>query len=331
MGIKSRAIAFVAKEKAALVSVELPDLGKSDILIETHYSGASAGTDGWIWSKKFAGVKFPLLAGYQKTGVVAEVGGNVKTFKIGDRVFCAFTRLASKEKHNLMWGGHTAHSVVDETQERLFKLPRGADMAESSLAVLLGTPLHGLDVVGGVRKKHLVLVTGLGLIGQGACQAARLAGATVIGADIIESRVRKARRFSADVAVNTGRRDLEKTVRKHKEEGVDLLIDATGSEKGLAVGIPLVRRGGRVSLQGYYPGLTKIDLLTPHANELIFYCPCDCDPSRALPEGLKLMAQGKINFRSLITHRARPETCQDVYRMLRYSPGDGLGVVFKWK
>ena len=335
MTIKSRAIAFLATERAEVVEVQLPEVGENDILIRTHYSGVSAGTDGWIWQKKFANTKFPLVPGYQKTGTVVDKGAKVRGYKIGDRVFDFTTRLAPKEKYNVMWGGHTEYSVVDTTDfeagRRMFKLPPNADMAESSLSVLLGTPLHGVDVIGGITKGEVVLVMGLGLIGQGACQTARLRGATVIAADLADSRVKKAKRFSADVGVNCARQDLEKTVRKHKEEGVDLLIDTTGSAKALNVAIPLVRRHGRVSLQGYYPGVTGIDLLMPHVNELTFHCPCDCDPEGALRRGAALMAQRKCNFRSLITHRTKPEDCQDVYKMLRYRPDEALGVVFKWK
>ena len=334
MSLKSRVIAFVGTEKAEVVDVQLADVGENDILIETEYSGVSAGTDGWIWQKKFAGTRFPLVAGYQKAGVVVDKGRNVRSYKITDRVFAFTTKLAPKMKYNVMWGGHTEYSVVDTTDEladRMFKLPSNADLAESSLSVLLGTPLHGVDVIGGIKKSEVVLVMGLGLIGQGACQAARLCGAKVIAADLAESRVRKARRFSADVAVNCARQDLGKVIRRHKEEGVDLLIDTTGSAKALSVAIPLVRLRGRVSLQGYYPGMTKIDLLLPHAKELTFFCPCDCDPPGALRKAVRLMAQRKCNFRSLITHRAKPEDCQEVYRMLRYRPEEALGVVFKWK
>ena len=334
MTTKSRAIAFLAREKAELIEVTLPGVGENDLLIRTQYSGVSAGTDGWIWQKKFAGTKYPLIPGYQKTGVVVETGAKVRGYKAGDRVFAFTTKLAPKQKFNVMWGGHTEYSVVDttdDTADRMFKLPPKADMAESSLAVLLGTPLHGVDVIGGIKKDEVVLVMGLGLIGQGACQAARMCGATVIAADLADSRVKKAKRFSADVGVNCARQDLEKAVRKVKEEGVDLLIDTTGSAKALDVAIPLVRLHGRVCLQGYYPGVTGIDLLLPHAKELTFYCPCDCDPSGALRRGATLMAQRKVNFRSLITHRAKPEDCQDVYKMLRYRPDEALGVVFKWK
>jgi len=333
MPFKSRAIVFLGREKAEVVDVELPDVGETDILVRTRYSGVSAGTDGWIWQKKFAGTKFPLISGYQKTGVVIDKGRRVRKYRVGDRVFAFTTKLAPSERFNVMWGGHTEYSVADaadELSERMFKLPPNADMAESSLSVLLGTPLHGVDVIGGIKKGEVVLVMGLGLIGQGACQAARMCGAKVIASDLAESRVKKAKRFSADVAVNCARQDLEKVVRKHKEGGVDLLIDTTGSWKALDAAIPLVRLHGRVSLQGYYPGMTNMDLLLPHARELTFYCPCDCDPPGALRRAARLMAQRKCNFRSLITHRLAPETCQETYRMLLYRPEEALGVVFRW-
>ncbi|MFH0965180.1 MAG: zinc-binding dehydrogenase [Planctomycetota bacterium] len=331
MGIRSRAIAFVEREKAEVVDVRLPDVGPGDILVRTDYSGVSAGTDGWIWQGKFEGVQYPLLAGYQKTGVVVEAGKKVRGFGAGDRVYDCTTKLAAGEKYNVMWGGHTEYSVIGAPDDRLFKLPKEADLAESSLCVLLGTPLHGIDFIGGIRKGETVLVMGLGLVGQGACQGARLCGARVIAADLAEMRVRKAKRYSADIAVTATPEALERAVRKAKKEGVDVLIDTTGSAKALAVAIPLVRLHGRVSLQGYYPGLTPIDLFPPHAKELVFYCPCDCDPPGALRRGVRLMAQRKLNFRSLITHRERPESCQQVYEMLKDRPSEALAVVFKWR
>ena len=63
MALKSRAIAFLGREKAEVVDVALPDVGETDILVRTKYSGVSAGTDGWIWQKKFKGTKSPLIPG----------------------------------------------------------------------------------------------------------------------------------------------------------------------------------------------------------------------------------------------------------------------------
>lgn len=57
----------------------------------------------------------------------------------------------------------------------------------------------------------------------------------------------------------------------------------------------------------------------------------DTTGSSKAAAGARLMAQRKCNFRSLITHRLEPETCQETYTMLRYRPDEALGVVFKRK
>eukprot|EP01055_Gregarina_sp_Pseudo9_P001612 Gregarina_sp_Pseudo_9__1611@NODE_2086_length_1158_cov_59_409294_g1849_i1_p1_GENE_NODE_2086_length_1158_cov_59_409294_g1849_i1NODE_2086_length_1158_cov_59_409294_g1849_i1_p1_ORF_typecomplete_len321_score12_99ADH_N/PF08240_12/5_7e29ADH_zinc_N/PF00107_26/2_2e17Glu_dehyd_C/PF16912_5/8_8e12AlaDh_PNT_C/PF01262_21/1_3e052Hacid_dh_C/PF02826_19/1_9e05AdoHcyase_NAD/PF00670_21/0_0001GFO_IDH_MocA/PF01408_22/7_5e03GFO_IDH_MocA/PF01408_22/0_00081NAD_binding_2/PF03446_15/0_00038Shikimate_DH/PF01488_20/0_0015NA len=61
------------------------DLRADDVLIDVHYCGICA-TDLSFRNFAFLGARFPLVAGHEVAGVVAQVGSKVSQFKPGDRV-----------------------------------------------------------------------------------------------------------------------------------------------------------------------------------------------------------------------------------------------------
>ena len=64
-----------------------PDPGPIEILIRTHYSGVTNGTERHSLMNDFGRTNYPCHAGYQHVGVVEAVGNRVETFAEGDVVF----------------------------------------------------------------------------------------------------------------------------------------------------------------------------------------------------------------------------------------------------
>ena len=68
----SKAVIIYSAGTGSLSEVKLPIIGDTQVAIRTHYSGVTTGTDKWVISGRFewGNFSFPLVPGYQRTGVV---------------------------------------------------------------------------------------------------------------------------------------------------------------------------------------------------------------------------------------------------------------------
>lgn len=328
MAKRCEAVVFTAQGKVEVREVELPDMGEEDILIRTLYSGISIGTEGWILTNKYKNVKYPLVTGYQKVGIVEEVGAKVEGIKPGERVFLRFTRLNPGIEN--MWGGHTQYSVISYKEEELFKLPEGVDLVEASLLVLPAVAYHGAVEWVGVQPGDLVVVIGLGLIGQFAGQISRLHKARVIGIDLIDKRVDFAGKYSADIAINSQKVDVGEVVKGEKESGADVIIDTTGSAKAVNPSFEWIRGKGKYCFQGYYPDMTCLDLFLPHAKEITGYFPCNVTP-QGEKKMIEYLARKELKVRPLITHQASYKKAPEMFKLMLDCPQETLGLVLSWE
>lgn len=211
--------------------------------------------------------------------------------------------------------------------------------------VMCATSLHGHRVAR-PELGEAVVVTGMGIVGQLAATFARLSGAVpVIGVDLDDFRLQKARERGVDVCINPEKEtDVAEAVRRHcVADGADLVIEATGKPSVYPMALTLPRLGGRLLALGSPRGsvevsffaevhLREVTVLGAHQpktpNEADLYYPWSKRRDRDLV--LRLMDEGKLPIEDLITHEASPSDCQSVYDMLADDPKEVLGVVFKW-
>jgi 3-hydroxyethyl bacteriochlorophyllide a dehydrogenase len=327
MTIESKAIIFDDERKARLGEIELPEPAEGQVLVKTHCSGISIGTEGWIFTKRYKGTTFPLVTGYQKTGVIEEVGPGVDSAAVGDLVFLRSTQIASNIRS--MWGGHTAYSIEDA--QKLIGVPDGVDPMDASLLVMCAVGYHGAAEVMPIAAGELVVVIGQGLIGQYAAQVSRLRGATVITTDVIDQRLDYSAEYSADLVANPDRDDVAALVQDVKGNGADAIIDTSTNEVAINRSFEWMKQhGGRYCLQGYYPELTCLDLSTPHIKEIVFHNPTNVT-DEGMRECMRMLGEDKLTVGPLITHTAAPEDAPRLYDLMLESPADCLAMVIDWR
>jgi NADPH:quinone reductase-like Zn-dependent oxidoreductase len=151
-------------------NVPSPQVSGSTVLIAA--TAASVNPIDWKLRSGMAQKMFPLslpaILGRDVSGIVRQVGANVKHFKAGDRVLA----LTNKTYAELV--------AVDDSD--VAHLPDGVDLADASaipLVSLTGDQLVRLAT--NVQKGQVVLVTGaLGGVGRAALHTAKKIGAQVI-------------------------------------------------------------------------------------------------------------------------------------------------------
>lgn len=325
MSIRCSAIVFVEPGVVDVQEIELPDAGTGDVVVRTLYSGISAGTEVWSLTGRYWSTKFPTLPGYQKVGIVERVGEQVTSYRQGDLVFLRFTKV--QPGTNIEWAGHTGRSVVSAGEPEMFKLPTGIDPVAASQICVPAVSYHGVCEVMPIAAGERVAVIGQGPIGLYASQYAALRGAKVFALDLLEPRLELAARLAGAEAV---RGDADAVAERFADAPLDAVIDTSAHPPTVNASFKWLRHGGRYCLQGYYPGLTELDLLWPHAKELVIHNPTNCTPEGLRQVALDL-AEGRLKVREAISHVVKAQEAPAMYQRLIQRDPEVVSAVIDWQ
>ena len=245
-----------------LREVELRDPAAGEVVIRVRYAGI-CGTDIHIRDDHFQSYP-PVILGHEYTGTVERLGDGVDATLLGARVVvephaaachvCFLCRGGNPEicasKRSPGWGIHGAfasHVVVPA-----WLIHRVPDHLADEVAVL-AEPMA--VTVTALRRGHLaagdvVLIVGPGPVGLLAALAARASAAAEV---VVVGRTDGARLETArQLGFATTTADQAGTFMRARTNGrgADLVLEATGTEAGVAAAFDGVRRRGRITAVG---------------------------------------------------------------------------------
>jgi L-iditol 2-dehydrogenase len=261
----------------------------------------------------------PIVMGHEAAGVVAAVGAGVTRFKAGDRVtfdstvYCGECEFCRQGEINLCnnrqvigvscgdyrRAGAFAEFVV-VPQRIAYHLPDALEFGQAAMLEAVSVALHAVRI-SEMKGGETALVIGAGMIGLLTLQAAKAGGAaTVLVADIDQTRLQRAKSIGADDTLQLSGDELVKEVlRRTQGRGVDLVLEAVGREETIAASIASVRKGGTVTLIGNISPEVKIPLQVVVSRQIRLQG--SCASSGEYPQAMELLASGKIKVQPLIT------------------------------
>lgn len=201
-----------------------------------------------------------VIPGSDASGVVVDVGGDVRGWAPGDRVMVAFFPHwidgdPTPENSASGFGGGIDGLLAREAvvpASALVRLPAGMDFAQAATLPCAGvTAWNALFVAGGARPGDSVLLLGTGGVSMLALQLARAAGLRVIVTSSDDAKLERARALGAHATINylaCPEWDAEARALTGGR-GVDLVLE-TGGDATLARSIRAVRKGGTVAVIG---------------------------------------------------------------------------------
>jgi len=305
--------------------------GSNEILIQTICTLVSAGTElGSVELHDQSAADYS--PGYSNVGRVLQVGAEVTDYRVGDVV--------------LSLAAHASHVTVPATEQRITPVPEKVTPEEAAFGSLGAVSMHA------VRKAALELgeymaVTGMGAVGQLALQLAAQAGCeALVAVDLSEFRLNFARDHGATHALNPQSCDLAEAAHAITGgRGFDCIIEATGNPELLRTLYELSRVGGRVLLLGG-PGFQRTvetDFSRVYVKELTLIgvhapkCPTTATPywpwTQQYNRGqvLKMIADGRLDVRSLITHILPFGQVSEAYRLLSEEKDKALCVILDFR
>jgi threonine 3-dehydrogenase len=265
-----------------LERVAVPRIGPSDVLIRVGTVGL-CGTDLHIyswdhWAQRR--VKPPLTIGHEFMGHVVAVGSAVHSVELGDRVSaeghiaCGICRLCRTGQahiceHVQIIGVDTDGAFADYIrmpEANVWKLDPSIPDSWAAVFDPLGNAVH--TVMAADVSVKSVAITGVGSIGLMAIPVARAAGAaTVFAIDVNPQKLALAARGGAAAPGLATQPDLvEDIVARTGGDGVDVLLEMSGSGSAIDSGLAMVRNGGVAALLGIPSDDIEINL----AERIIF-------------------------------------------------------------
>lgn len=309
--------------------MQVPDVGPREALVKISACGICSG-DVMPW---YIRKKAPIVLGHEPAGTIVEIGKEVKNFTVGDRVTmhhhapcftCRFCRRRNYvqcdrwRKSRLFPGGMAEYVKIPEEnlQGDTLLIPEGVSMEDATLSEPTACVVKGFKRAR-IRQGDIVLVQGLGTMGQLNILLARHYGAKmVIAADFNNYRCEYARKMGADVIVNLNEQDLFETV-KEATGGlmVDIVVVGPSSIKAMEDGIRCCGRGGTVLL--FTPTPKEEDLtINPHDiyfNEVSLIPSYSCGPFDTR-EALELIEMGVVSAEKIVTHRYPLEQTGEAFK-----------------
>lgn len=278
----------------------------------------------------------PLPMGYCNVGTVIEVGPAVVGFAVGDRV-------ASNGRHA---------EIVAVPTHLAAKVPASVSDDDAAFTVLAAIALQGIRLVQPTLGEAVV-VTGLGLIGLVTVQLLRAQGCRVLGLDFDADKLALAERFGAEVVdLRSGADPVRAAEAFSRGRGVDavLITAATKSNEPVHQAAQMCRKRGRIVLVGVAGlELSRADFFE---KELTFQVSCSYGPGRYDPAYedrgqdypigfvrwteqrnfeavLDMMAAGRLDLQTLVSHRFAIEAAEDAYALVG-GAAPSLGIVLAY-
>src|SRR5271169_178468 len=321
----------------------VPSVGPFDALVKVHKTGI-CGTDIHIynwdeWAQRT--IPVPLVVGHEYSGVIAELGANVKGLSVGQRV--------SGEGH--VTGTHSRAArggrfhMDPETKGigvnipgafaeyvalpafNIVPLPDDVDDELGAILDPLGNAVHtalAFDLVG-----EDVLNTGAGPIGIMAGAVARHVGARhVVITDINPRRLELAAEVADVVPVDVSKTDLSETMTRLKmAEGFDVALEMSGAPAAFDQLFDAILTGGRVALLGLPAKPTLVDWNKVIFKQLTIKGIYGREMFETWHKMIAMLESG-LDVRKVITHRLPADKFLEGFEIMRR--GESGKIVLDW-
>jgi L-iditol 2-dehydrogenase len=329
-------------------SIEEPEDG--EVLLEMGCVGICGSDVHYLVNGRIGDfvVKKPMIIGHESSGTVAKLGKNVKNLKIGDRVAiepgvpCRMCTYCKEGQYNLckdivFCATPPVHGSLrrfyKHAADFCFKLPDHVSLEEGALLEPLSVGVHACKR-GRIGIDSKVLILGAGAIGLVTLLVTKAMGANkVVIADIVESRLNIAKKLGADgtylVQKNRSEKDTVADIHAIFEDEPNRAIDASGAQSSIRLAILATKSGGVVVLVGLGAADVEIPIVNALTREVdirgVFRYANDYD------DALKLVASGKIDMKSLITHNYKIEETKEAFETSRTGAGGAIKVMIHCK
>ena len=338
-----RAAIFVEPGRIVLDDKRIPDVGVLEALVRITTT-TICGTDVHILKGEYP-VEKGLTIGHEPVGVIEKLGSAVTGYQEGQRVIVGaitpsgtsnaclcgcLSQDGAGTKHGFKaMGGWRFGNTIDGCQAEYVLVPDANanltpvpdDITDEQVLMcpdIMTTGFAGAES-GQVRIGDTVAVFAQGPIGLCATAGAKLSGATtIITVDGIAKRLEISRQVGADVTINFRETEpVAEIMRLTDGRGVDVAIEALGTQQTFENALRVLRPGGTLSSLGVYSSDLRIPLGAFSAGLgdikiVTSLCPGGKERLRRM---MAVIQSGRVDLKPLVTHRMKLEQIEEAYEL----------------
>ena len=328
------AIFHAPNQPLKIEEVDTPKIDSHEILVKIAACGVCNTDLHYIDHGVPTFKKPPLILGHEPSGIVAEVGQDVKNFEVGDRVLippvfsCGYCENCRIGRENIcfnmvMLGNHIDGAFAEYTKvpaKDCQDLPEELPLEESSIiADAISTPYHAVKNRAQVKPGDSVVVFGCGGVGMNVVQMAAAAGGSVIAVDIVDKKLEIAKQLGAQHVINASDKEdkaLVKEIRAMTGGGADIAIEAIGNPKTIELAPATVKAGGMHCQVGYTHHNVPVNMGRLMFREIEIKGSLGCRPVD-YPKIIEMVRTGKIQLKPIVTHRFGLEDIEQAFDVMR--------------
>lgn len=344
--MKNRAAYMTGLNKMEIREIEVPVPKEKEVLVKLEYVGICGSDVHYLEHGKIGDfvVEGDFILGHECAGTVVEVGPNVTSLKVGDKVAlepgctCGQCEFCKSGKYNLCpdveflatppYHGSLMNYIA-YPENMAFKLPDNITTKEGALVEPLAVGIHAARQ-GNVTLGDSVVILGSGCIGLVtllACKAFGAGDVTVV--DVIPKRLEYAKKLGATNVINAAETDvLAEIDRLTGGKGADVVIETAGSVKTTGQTSYIVKRGGRIVLVGMAPqdiieyNFAKLMAKEAEIKTVFRY-------RNIYPQAIKAIANGSIDVSGIVTHEFTFDEVEKAFHFVINNKNDVVKAVIK--
>jgi alcohol dehydrogenase len=319
----------------------VPDPGIEDATDAIVCVGTTTicGSDLHILKGEVPDVPPGTVLGHEAVGEVAEVGGDVRTIRPGDRVLvscisaCGHCRFCRESAYGQCrgGGGWILGHVINGTQAEYVRVPFAdlsayaltgglADEVAVLLADILPTAYEVGVLKGSVRPGDTVVVVGAGPVGLATVLTARLySPGRIVAVDVAPGRLDAAKKLGADVVADAAEEPEQLIADLTQGLGADVAIEAVGVPESFEMCTRVVRPGGHVANIGVHCRSATLHLEDLWMKDVTITT--GLVDTYSTPTLLGMVSAGMLPVSSLVTHAFGFDRIQDAYDVFSH-PAD---------
>ncbi|MDH3651742.1 MAG: alcohol dehydrogenase catalytic domain-containing protein, partial [Saprospiraceae bacterium] len=232
------------RTKPWMQEIDLPTLEGQSVLLQIKASGLCR-SDWHGWMGHDPDIRLPHVPGHEFSGVIVEVGTDVRRWRKGQRVTAPFIQacgtcsccqrndqqvcINQEQAGFSYWGSFAPHMVLRYADQNLVSVPDNVSFeAAALLGCRFGTAFRAICRQAQVVRGQSVIIFGAGGLGLSALLICKALGSKVCVVDPNEDAIRFATQLGADLSVTNWSLEHKSLVREWSEGGVHVSLDAVG-------------------------------------------------------------------------------------------------------
>ncbi|HAX50974.1 zinc-dependent alcohol dehydrogenase [Muricomes intestini] len=296
--------------------VDIPEIQPEQIKVKMKRIGI-CGSDIHVNHGKHPYTNYPVVQGHEVSAEVAEVGNKVTNCRVGDKVTiqpqvvcgkcypCTHGMYNDCETLKVMGfqttGMASEYFVVDA--KKALVLPKDMSWDHGAMIEPLAVAVHAVRRYSGDMHGKKAVVLGGGPIGNLVAQTAKALGAEVVLlSELSAYRLATAQKCGITTVNPNERNLLDAIVEACGKDRADVIFECIGINPTMKQAIEYARKGSHIIVVGVFGDLATVDMAAVQDHELSLLGSAMYREEDYI-KAIDLVAAGKIEFETLITHR----------------------------